>query len=846
MLVPPNPSSLSLNERLRMTTSFSASRLNEEVFYVRCPTMSAARPPATSPIWRVLGLLPDAKPRGDNWQARCPAHEDHQPSLSIREGDDGRVLLKCFAGCPVEAIVAALGLTLADLFEPNVSRYRLRLNGHEYRHVRQNLPSGEKKIRWEVDGKTGLNGTGVEELPLYGLACLADAPAGSTVYLCEGEKAAQALIDAGLYAVGTVTGASATPVATVLEPLRDYQVVLWPDNDQPGREHMERIATMLNMVRPPNWLDWPDAPPKGDAADYLAAGLSPAALPALTRPWRPVQAPLVEQKSPVRIVNAVDLLRAEFDPPRWAVPELLMEGLALLAGRPKLGKSWLGLNLAVDVAEGALALDRIKTTRGEVLYMALEDGERRMQERLQLVLGNREPSPLLSFAYDWPVFDSTGGGLELLEDWIAAHPLARLVVIDTFKRVRPAEKGNSKRLYDLDYDALAPLAALARAHGIAIVVVFHARKGEADDPLDLVSGTTGLSGACDAVLVLRRERGQADASLFVTGRDIEERDMALRWHGKDADRFHWEWIGEAEDFRISAERRQIVDVVSEMPGSKPSDIAGALNKTVGSVRYLLFKMVREGQIRIRGGAYYSMVGLGYGDNDPSISPATTATPGTTPSPPIPTPNARQASVSASSVSSASSPYRGNRGGEGIKVDAITANTAMIPDTNGRSHGAGIEAMPEVPGCVSPGSVYPDKPVQRAGQPVSGLPGGDEPGAGQTVPQVRPGAPGGDVLREGNPGRTGQPVQAVPSANAAPLASSASGGDPPTGADLPGTKDNPLRSGETPAPRGTDNQPAPVRRCAVCSTELRRLEGQRCTPCQREWTNPTPRVDALEL
>lgn len=621
------------------------------------------QPSPTGPIWTILGLVDRPRQHGSGWSARCPAHDDHDPSLSIKEGLNGKILLYCHVGCTIDAICDALGITKADLFDKSSEGYQRQpfklvdITGRTIaRHIRTDLPNGDKDLKWERNGKRTLGDLKTEELPLYGLPLLLEAEKNSIVYVCEGEQDTQTLLDAGALAVGTVTGASSTPNGDVLAPLRDFRVILWPDNDDSGRQHMERIAAVLNMSRPPMWLEWPDAPAKGGAADYFKAGGAVDGLDTLVRAWKPAEAPPPKADDPrvIRIVNAVDLLNSEFKPPRWAVPDLLMEGLALLAGRPKLGKSWLALGLGVDVASGSQALGKIKTIAGEVLYLALEDGERRMQERLQLVLGDRPPPPLLSFAYDWPKFDDNEKGLELLAEWMTGHPLARLIVIDTFKRVRPAEKGGSKRLYDLDYDALAPLAALAREHGIAVVVVFHARKGEADDPLDLVSGTTGLSGACDAVFVLRRERGQADASLFVTGRDIEERDMAMKWHGDTADRFWWEWIGEAEDYRLSAERRQIMDVVAEMPGCKPADISGALNKTVGGVRYLLFKMVREGQVRSRNSAYYPTAVVPTPITANADNSAATAV--------IPPPSTNtQATNSASSASSDISTYSGVSG-----------------------------------------------------------------------------------------------------------------------------------------------------------------------------------------
>jgi hypothetical protein len=330
---------------------------------------------------------------------------------------------------------------------------------------------------------------------------------------------------------------------------------------------------------------------------------------------------VVDEMAP-KIWTGPQLAAMAFDSPRWAIPDLLPAGLAILAGRPKLGKSWLALGWALDIPRPAPALRKMKVVQGETLYLALEDGPRRIQERMALMLGDT-PAPVgFNVVTEWPRLNE--GGLELLSEWLIEHPTARLVVIDTFKRVRPQEKGNA-RLYDLDYDAMAPLAELARRHNVAIVVVFHTRKGESEDPLEMVSGTLGLSGAADAVLVLRRERGQADASLFVTGRDVEEQDLALRWE-KD-DMLGWVLLGNAEDFRRSKERQVLVDAINLMPGIKPAELADATGKSRGAVRYLLFRMVQDGELRVRDGGYHP----GF-----SKPPSTTPITANTPNPPTPT------------------------------------------------------------------------------------------------------------------------------------------------------------------------------------------------------------------
>jgi len=140
-------------------------------------------------------------------------------------------------------------------------------------HKRRDLLDGTKDVSWlQPDGRAGLNGTPADTLPLYGAHLLAEWPELTPVVLTEGEKAADALTDAGIPAVGTVCGAAVTPNSAALDDLTGRPVILWPDNDDPGRRHMAAIAERLVEVAAVGIVDWADAPPKGDAADFLADG----------------------------------------------------------------------------------------------------------------------------------------------------------------------------------------------------------------------------------------------------------------------------------------------------------------------------------------------------------------------------------------------------------------------------------------------------------------------------------------------------------------------------------------------------------------------------------------------
>jgi hypothetical protein len=293
------------------------------------------------------------------------------------------------------------------------------------------------------------------------------------------------------------------------------------------------------------------------------------------------------------IFSIRDLLSQDLPPAKWIVPDLLPEGVTLLAGKPKIGKTWLAQGLAVAIATGGVALGSKRVERGEVLYLALEDNKRRLHKRFKKLV-TEDPPQGLSAAVEWPGLDV--GGDEWIAGWCATHPDARLVVIDTLKKVRPRTSGQ-RSVYDVDYESLEPLVPIANEYGVGILVLHHLRKMDADDPLDTISGSTGLSGGVDGTLVLKRDRGKADAYLFVDGRDVEEPgEYALRW---DAQLTAWQLLGDAEEYRVSETRAKMLRVLADAaPDSmSPTDIAIEVNEKIDNVKQTLRRMDKDGQIK---------------------------------------------------------------------------------------------------------------------------------------------------------------------------------------------------------------------------------------------------------
>ena len=303
----------------------------------------------------------------------------------------------------------------------------------------------------------------------------------------------------------------------------------------------------------------------------------------------------------LEIVNAADLIGRTFPEPKYIVPGLIVEGLTVFGGKPKIGKSWAALNIAHAVAAGTKALGNIAVEPGEVLYLALEDTQRRLQGRLKTILQGAAPSDRLEFVTHWPRLDA--GGLDDLDLWCREHPAARLIVIDTWARVRPAaRKGRS--FYDDDYAAVEPLKELADRHAVGIVLVHHLRKQVADDPLDEVSGSTGLTGAADSVLILKRERAQADAVLHATGRDIEESETAMQF---DRETGAWTCLGNANDFRHSREQMAVIRALGDSAVPlKPKELADILDKPRAAVKMMLSRMAKDGSVRSDGHGGYTL------------------------------------------------------------------------------------------------------------------------------------------------------------------------------------------------------------------------------------------------
>jgi hypothetical protein len=524
---------------------------------------------------------------GSWYEAQCPAHNGGGLNLHVWKGRDGSVGLKCWSHeCSYKDIVAALGLSterhaLSAPTEPpskpvethETARYRTPLGEGDYvDHIRREgiRPDGTsvKEFAWERIGESGLGGLKVADVPLYGADNLKPGP----VFVCEGEKAAKALIDAGYNAVGTVGGAGVTPSDDSLSPLLGHPVCLWPDNDDPGREHMRRIAERLLAHDHAEVLTmvWPDAPAKGDAHDAVMAGVDVQAL------LDAAEAPADKSRARLGLVRPEDWLDSPEPPIQWVIDGLIARSaLTMVAAFPKSGKSTFARHFAVAVAKGERFLGR-DVMQGPVIYLAIEE----------LASVVRASFRNLGIAKGDALHIKTGRAYADIQADIEAEvrriePV--LLVVDTVTRLpRVSMELN-------DYAAwsrwLEALLYLGHETGCAVVPLYHSTKSgrhaEEHDTHASVMGSVGISATYDQLISLRVE-SDGTRSYSASGRfepvpstliSLDRETQRLSAMGTKADVAHQElrsavmdaigddWVTTAEIVEAVKRRRADVDKV---------------------------------------------------------------------------------------------------------------------------------------------------------------------------------------------------------------------------------------------------------------------------------------------
>ena len=268
---------------------------------------------------------------------------------------------------------------------------------------------------------------------------------------------------------------------------------------------------------------------------------------------------LTELENHVPAISGAALMEKDFEPQDYVVRGFLPTGLSIIAGAPKIGKSWLMLDLCLHVAMGE-AFWEMPVKQGTVWYLCLEDTQQRVRQRLGCITDD-VPANL----YITTTEDQIGTMADTLEkhinNFLDQHKDTRLIVIDTLQLVR----GNSKEpSYGGDYADIQKLKKISDTRKVAILMVHHVRKAGDADPVNRISGTTGISGAADALYVLvRSSRTEDAAQLSCTGRDILQRELELRF---DKTACVWNKVSDSmdrEERQLPHEMRRLLEFMQE-------------------------------------------------------------------------------------------------------------------------------------------------------------------------------------------------------------------------------------------------------------------------------------------
>lgn len=282
-----------------------------------------------------------------------------------------------------------------------------------------------------------------------------------------------------------------------------------------------------------------------------------------------------------------ELLSTEFPEPNWAIPGIVPEGLNILGGRPKKGKSFMALQMAHSIATGGVFFDH-KVEQGEVLYYALEDNSRRLKERL-IKMGVKPGTPITFLHEIKPLHE---GGIPELYINIKMDRY-RLIVIDTLAK---ASRGIDQNKQGVMSRVWSEIQSEAIKHNTPLQFIDHTRKpmGFASDPIDDIMASTIKTGAADAILAIYTEQGKRGALLMGRGRDIENIDLKIYW---DPLTFCWQCIGDANEITMTEARWDVLNTVEELGKSQLADVANATGKPRSNVHRTLNDLCNEAKIR---------------------------------------------------------------------------------------------------------------------------------------------------------------------------------------------------------------------------------------------------------
>lgn len=480
----------------------------------------------------VNGVTDEPDAQGDYW-AFCPCHNDGakrgRRSLSIKEIENGRVLIYCYAGCSYHEIINKLGfkdhnIEAAWVYTDEKGKSLYEVCRGDKKKFFQRMPDGTP-------------GTGNTRKILYRLPKLIKGiHKGKIVFIPEGEKHVDRLKDLGLCAT-TNSGGAGKWRPEYSEFLKGARVVILPDNDEPGRNHANQIAASLRGVaKLVKVVDIPGLPEKGDVVDWLDTGGNKKKLLRLVKKtpvWKPTED---ATRITLKAVRFMDYPKGS-ETQKWVIKDILPAGrLMVLGGRPKVGKSSLIVCLIACALKGETFAGHKCADNIKILAFLGEDNPHSINRTLGFYgVTDGElyyPDPETRYALDRREFDKPGAELVKL-----AHSLdCGLLIIDPLAKVLKFKK--TKPQFEDAYELMDEIKAEGEKLGVAVIAVHHTRKGEKGstaitdltDPTEELMGSTAYTANPDVIAIFGRHQNNPELRrLKGVGRDFVEFDLAFGW-----------------------------------------------------------------------------------------------------------------------------------------------------------------------------------------------------------------------------------------------------------------------------------------------------------------------------
>jgi hypothetical protein len=306
----------------------------------------------------------------------------------------------------------------------------------------------------------------------------------------------------------------------------------------------------------------------------------------------------MEEKTLDAIFTTQDLMKQIFEPPQWIIDDLIPEGLTILSGAPKIGKSWLSLQIANAVATQQPLFGRKVSNERCVLVLALEDNPRRLQSRI--MTGRFEASEKLALCVQWT------SGPEGLSELLKQNPGIDLVIIDTLAIFSPSDTSRGNNIYDSDVRRMRALKEIVQETNTSIIVIHHDKQGEEGDWANKINGSNGIIATVDTLMRLSvNKRGSLQGKLQITGRDVEDIELSL---SLDQSLMHWFIDVAQDDNPMSGLEKKVLELVPDHPETTTSRaIADALGKKQPNMSQLLTKLINKGYVESLEYAVYSRI-----------------------------------------------------------------------------------------------------------------------------------------------------------------------------------------------------------------------------------------------